>query len=161
MKKLLLISFLALLVACEPASFLREAHSTVGISPPIGGYEEGSWTPSVGGTASYTTQSGSYIKIGRLVRASAWMQIAVIGTGSTTIISGLPFASATSVGSITTCAVNYSNLSVAVNDLVGHIIQSSSTIQLLSSTAIAVTLLANPVMTTNTSILLSCVYYTQ
>ena len=55
-------------------------------------YEEGGWTPSVGGTATYTSQSGSYIKIGRQVTVWFDLQINVIGTGSAQLIAGLPFS---------------------------------------------------------------------
>ena len=55
-------------------------------------YEEGTWTPSIGGTATYLLQSGTYTKIGRLVSISAVLQINVIGTGSVNTISGVPFA---------------------------------------------------------------------
>ena len=54
-------------------------------------YEEGTWTPSLGGTATYVAQTGSYIKIGRLVTVWFDLQINVIGTGSATSILGLPF----------------------------------------------------------------------
>ena len=54
-------------------------------------YEEGTWTPSIGGTATYTLQSGTYTKVGRLVSVSAVLQINVIGTGNVNTISGLPF----------------------------------------------------------------------
>lgn len=54
-------------------------------------YEEGTWTPSVGGTATYTTQTGSYTKIGRMVCIHGTLVINVIGTGSTATVSGLPF----------------------------------------------------------------------
>lgn len=55
-------------------------------------YEEGTWTPSVGGNATYTYQEGKYTKIGRLVFVHCHLTLNVIGTGSTTTISGLPFA---------------------------------------------------------------------
>ena len=54
-------------------------------------YEEGTWTPAVGGTATYTTQTGIYTKIGRVVFIQCVLTINVIGTGSTNTISGLPF----------------------------------------------------------------------
>ena len=60
-------------------------------------YEEGTWTPNVGGTATYGIQQGSYIKVGRLVTVSFDMYILLLGTGSTTGMSGLPFT----VGSAT------------------------------------------------------------
>ena len=54
-------------------------------------YEEGTWTPSIGGNATYIVQSGYYRKIGSLVFISAYILINSKGTGSDTIISGLPF----------------------------------------------------------------------
>jgi len=63
-------------------------------------YEEGTWTPTLsgttGGTYTYTTQSGSYTKIGRLV----FLKALIVWTGETVapsgipMISGLPFSSA-------------------------------------------------------------------
>jgi len=55
-------------------------------------YEEGTWTPSLGGTAVYNIQYGNYVKIGRLVYVTGAIRPTSIGTGSTTIISGLPFS---------------------------------------------------------------------
>ncbi len=54
-------------------------------------YTTGTWTPSVGGTATYTTQTGVYTKIGRQVTCYGTLTINAIGTGSATTISGLPF----------------------------------------------------------------------
>lgn len=61
-------------------------------------YEEGTWTPSVGGTATYTTQTGTYTKIGRMVTVKCVLQINVIGSGSTGGVSGLPFTSSSASG---------------------------------------------------------------
>jgi len=54
-------------------------------------YEEGTWTPSLGGTATYNIQTGTYVKIGRQVTVYCALRSNSIGTGSTTTISGLPF----------------------------------------------------------------------
>jgi len=54
-------------------------------------YEEGTWTPSVGGTATYSNQQASYTKIGRLVYVDFDMAIATIGNGSASNLLGLPF----------------------------------------------------------------------
>jgi hypothetical protein len=56
-------------------------------------YEEGTWTPNVGGTATYTTQTASYTKIGNTVVVWGEITINLIGTGSTTRVYGLPFTS--------------------------------------------------------------------
>jgi len=57
-------------------------------------YEEGTWTPNVGGNASYNVQVGRYVKTGSQVTVWAEMWINVLGTGSVDTISGLPFSSA-------------------------------------------------------------------
>jgi hypothetical protein len=54
-------------------------------------YEQGTWTPSVGGTATYIVNTGTYTKIGNLVTVNGVIYIALIGTGSTGRMSGLPF----------------------------------------------------------------------
>ena len=54
-------------------------------------YEEGTWTPSVGGTATYSDQNGTYTKIGRTVTINFSLNITLLGTGSNNTISGLPF----------------------------------------------------------------------
>ena len=69
-------------------------------------YEEGTWTPNVGGNATYTGQLGVYVKIGRLVYASFDITVNVIGTGSTTTLSGFPFTS-TGAGFPYTGSVSY------------------------------------------------------
>jgi hypothetical protein len=57
-------------------------------------YEEGTWTPNVGGNATYTVQVGRYVKIGSQVTVWGQMIIGTLGTGSNADISGLPFTSA-------------------------------------------------------------------
>ena len=55
-------------------------------------YEEGTWTPSVGGDATYNSRSGTYTKIGRFVHVTVSININTLGTGSSTTITSLPFA---------------------------------------------------------------------
>jgi len=61
-------------------------------------YEEGTWTPTLGGTSTYTTQSGVYTKVGNVVTVRYEFNVNLIGTGSTTTISGLPFFAGTAKG---------------------------------------------------------------
>ena len=58
-------------------------------------YEEGTFTPSVGGNATYNSQIGKYVKIGRSVTIKLEIHINVLGTGSTSTITGIPYASDT------------------------------------------------------------------
>jgi hypothetical protein len=55
-------------------------------------YEEGTWTPSLGGNTTYFNQSSTYTKIGNLVFIRGNLHINAIGTGNRSQISGLPFA---------------------------------------------------------------------
>ena len=82
--------------------------------------ETGSWTPSVGGTATYTIQTGSYSKVGNLVTAFFDLHINAIGTGSQSAISGLPYANgpktaAGSVGYFNTLATSVVSLNLRVD----------------------------------------------
>ena len=54
-------------------------------------YEEGTWTPSLGGNTTYYGQTGTYTKIGNTVHIRGNLHINSIGTGSATTIAGLPF----------------------------------------------------------------------
>ena len=63
-------------------------------------YEEGTWTPTVGGssvpgTATYSVQVGKYTKVGRMVTATFEITTTSTLSGSTGVVllSGLPFAS--------------------------------------------------------------------
>jgi hypothetical protein len=75
-------------------------------------YEEGTWTPSVGGTATYSSRAGSYVKIGSLVFAQFDITINVLGTGTQTI--GAPF---TGVGSPSGSIGYYYNLATSIISL--------------------------------------------
>jgi len=60
-------------------------------------YEEGTWTPSVGGNATYTTQVGYYVKVGQLVSCYFLIQINAIGSGNDYQIGGLPYTSQSTI----------------------------------------------------------------
>ena len=90
-------------------------------------YEEGTWTPSVGGTATYTLQSGRYTKIGRCVFVSGQILINVIGTGSVSTISGLPFAA----GAVSGVHLTYwAGSATSYAALVGYTAAAASTVVL-------------------------------
>jgi len=90
-----------------------------GTSELLADYEEGTWTPSLGGDATYFTQTGRYTKVGRLVTFTGTLYTNVIGTGSTTTISGLPFTasqrSAICFGEIGGAATSVSSLYGLIN----------------------------------------------
>jgi hypothetical protein len=76
-------------------------------------YEEGTWSPAVGGTATYSGQDGRYTKVGRLVTCHFDITINLIGTGNTSQITNFPF---TNSGTITTGSVSfYAGIATAIN----------------------------------------------
>ena len=103
-------------------------------------YEEGTWTPSVGGTATYNLQTGAYTRIGNIVRISGTLAVNVLGTGSTTTISGLPFAATDSPAAFVGFS-NFGSLALAITYIAGSATGSSTiTIRsiLVAGTATAV-----------------------
>jgi hypothetical protein len=91
-------------------------------------YEQGTFTPSLGGDATYLAQSGTYTKIGRVVTFKALVYVNVIGTGSTTTISGLPFTIAADGGAVCS-APSYSGLATSVSSANGNVVSTSIAIQ--------------------------------
>ena len=61
-------------------------------------YEEGTWTPNIGGTATYDIQWGYYIKIGKLVQCWGGLRPNSMGTGNAKQIQNLPFTSLNTPG---------------------------------------------------------------
>jgi hypothetical protein len=58
-------------------------------------YEEGTWTPTLGGNTTYTAQSGYYTRVGNMVTVFGEVHVNIIGTGGSSC-SGLPFAASNS-----------------------------------------------------------------
>jgi len=92
-------------------------------------YEEGTWTPTVGGTATYVQNAGTYTKIGRTVSITGTLRVSTIGTGSTTTISGLPFTCISAVGFSNSgyCGLFYS-LSKSVYTVMPYITNNTTTV---------------------------------
>lgn len=120
-------------------------------------YERGDWTPSVGGTATYTTQVGRYVKLGKKVTVFCDLIINAIGTGSATTISGLPFSVETIAG---VSAVRFVTLSQNVVFLIADAPPSGSVVILESLLAAGTSLGSNAVMGSGTSITFSLTYLT-
>jgi hypothetical protein len=121
-------------------------------------YEEGTWTPNVGGTATYTTQVGTYTKIGRQVTVHGRMKINAIGTGSTNAIVGLPFLS---IAQEQAGSVGF--LSGAVGNVVSiycTVLASNAAIQLYSLAAAGATTTGAAIFTAANEIIVSATYFT-
>ena len=120
-------------------------------------YEEGTWTPSLGGTATYNTQVGTYTKIGNIVSVRGRLVVSAIGTGSTITVSGLPFsASGSEIGAlgITNSAV----LATAVVSLNGQFNAGAGSFTVRSRTVASAGDATNAIFQTSTDISFSGSY---
>lgn len=103
-----------------PASQLASANANC-----LDDYEEGTWTPVIGGTTSesgqsYNITSGSYIKIGRFVIAQFDVRLTAKGTITGGVaIKGLPFTVNTTVNGPGTIAY-WSSLATAWMNIQPH-----------------------------------------
>ena len=101
-------------------------------------YEEGTWTPALsasttntGFTYNTTNTSGSYIKVGKMVRLTGRLTLTATGSAAGDIyITGLPLTNAdTGQGNFGTMNVGlYQNFSASVGGLLGRISPSSNVI---------------------------------
>lgn len=101
-------------------------------------YEEGTWTPVIGGTGgvsgqAYSVQDGTYVKIGQFVFARFNVTLSTEGTITTNVqIQGLPF-SATSA--ITAQPIYWVSLATTWVHVVGLLV--SGTVMLVRGTTVA------------------------
>jgi len=106
-------------------------------------YEEGTWTPTVGGNASYSGQIGHYTKVGRAITAHFDVSINAIGTGSTSILSGLPYASH-SISAPQTLSISYfQSIATACVFLGGYVQDNAQTMLFVGGVSSAVTISRN------------------
>lgn len=122
-------------------------------------YEEGSWTPNVGGTATYQSQTGQYVRIGRFVHAVFDMTINQIGTGATNAVNGLPFTAGGNTQGQSGTVGFYSGFSTGVSYLALRIDLGSSQIALAANTGNQTTITAGLGVFTNSSRLVGSVVY--
>jgi hypothetical protein len=117
-------------------------------------YEEGTWTPSLGGTSTGTF-TGTYVKVGKLVTLYSDISVALIGTGSTTQITGIPFT-AISGGSGSLTPSYTTSLATAIVLITAYV--DGSTIYIASRTAAAASGSTNAIFGNGTSFSSSCTY---
>tara|TARA_B100001063_G_scaffold177971_1_gene166899 strand:+ start:33 stop:1364 length:1332 start_codon:yes stop_codon:yes gene_type:complete len=123
-------------------------------------YEEGTWTPNVGGNTTYTGQSGSYTKIGRSVTARFQFTINVLGTGSNQRIENLPFAVAGSnVGECAGPVSYFANLHTARGSLTCYAGSSTNRVYFNSITGDAAAMGINQVVFQNSTVMWGTVTY--
>lgn len=130
-------------------------------------YEEGAWTPVLGGSGgttgqTYATQAGSYIKTGKQVSASCVIALTTKGTITNYAqIQGLPFVSQNTTSYRYAANVaEFSNLATSWAWLTGYISENDSAIWLEGTTAAVATVtpLDTTAIANNTGLYASVVY---
>ncbi len=131
-------------------------------------YEEGTYTPTIGGTTSesgqvYAVQTGNYIKVGKLVIAWHCIQLSTLGTiTGQVILKGLPFtAENLTTGAFATAAMFWASMTTAYVIMQANVIVNTTTAFVLTNTAAATSLAGQPVqadLTANT-IMRACLVY--
>lgn len=124
-------------------------------------YEEGSWTPIVGGTATYGANNvGRYTKVGNKVFFECILEITTIGTGDSVNVGGLPFVSrsANPQGSI---SVGYwQGLSLAIVYLGCTIAGNGTALNLRSVTGASGSLTGSSILQSGSAVFCSGQYTT-
>jgi hypothetical protein len=98
-------------------------------------YEEGTWTPNIGGNATYSAQTGQYIKIGNQVTVWYDLTVATVGTGNNSQILGLPFTSGGNTQGKAGGVSYWQSLASTLISLSGRVDLSSTLIQFGGATA--------------------------
>lgn len=115
----------------------------------------GTWTPSLGGNATYTGREGRYTRHGNKVTIVGFIAVNLIGTGSTSTISGVPFAE----GGAQTAPIAigfYTGLATAVVELSGYL--TGTDIAISAKGAASTGIGASAVFQNGTQVDFSCTY---
>jgi hypothetical protein len=123
-------------------------------------YEEGTWTPSVGGNATYNAgHGGRYVKVGNAVTVSFQIAINVIGTGSSATISGLPFATG-NYGFVQSVSISYfASLTGNCYSLSMYINNNSTDMNFVSTSSLTNTVNNGPALLGNNSVVYASITY--
>jgi len=110
-------------------------------------YEEGSWTPVIGGSGgttgqTYGLQNGRYVKVGSLVTCFFAVQLSAKGTITGNVeIQGLPFTISNDFGVFrSVCSLNWFDLATAQLIIQGGCIENTTVMFVRALAAAAVTM---------------------
>ena len=96
-------------------------------------YEEGTWTPTAT-AGTFTTATGTYTKVGRLVTCIYVIEVHTSTSGNYMQINGLPFTNSGSSAGSNGSAVSYTNGSYG-NGIFGYVTGSGSAILFTNNAA--------------------------
>ena len=111
-------------------------------------FEEGTWTPVVGGVGgtsgqAYSIQKGWYVKKGKEVAVGCYVRMSTKGTITGNLqISGLPFASENTSNQWQACGLYPIDLATAMVSVMGRVEHNASVLLVYGATAAAANLTA-------------------
>jgi hypothetical protein len=120
-------------------------------------YEEGTWTPVIGGTGgesgqTYANQVGKYIKVGKLVHVQCYPTLTNKGTITTgVVIKGLPFVSENTSLQYAVAALFWQDIASAAVAMTGLVRPNTSQIELFYAGAATTNLVGGPMAAANIS----------
>lgn len=126
------------------------------LSPAV---HEGTWTLSVGGTATYTSRVGRWTKIGKAVHIQGTMVINAIGTGSTSVISGLPYTSLNNGINSPLAVADFAALATNVVWIGAYVNANAATVTLRNLTAAGSSATSSALLGNSASVTFGGVYY--
>ena len=124
-------------------------------------YEEGTFTPSVGGTATYnaTFTVGFYRKIGRQVTLNFSVQISSLGTGNADRIINAPFACSSAINECAGCIGYHDGLATSVVFIAPYIQVNTTVVGIVSKTAASTAVSYNPIFAASSGRIWATVTY--
>ena len=107
-------------------------------------YEEGTWTPALGGSGgqsgqAYTTQVGTYVKVGKRVHVQGRLIVSTLGTVTGNAqLTGLPFTSDSPANAMSALFIGrFAGMTTSVVSLTGWLDASATVVTLQMLTAAA------------------------
>ena len=106
-------------------------------------YEEGTWTPVIGGSGgtsgqSYTHQVGAYVKIGKKVHCQFSALLSAKGTITNDVqIQGLPFTTENTANQYSAGSIDWYTLNTAMVSMLGEIVINGTAVAVKGMTAAA------------------------
>lgn len=123
--------------AAKGFNFTGNAAAAGMTSQLLNWYEEGTWTPSIGGNATYgATNKGWFTRIGRMVTIQADVSITLIGTGSTTAVSGLPYTANATAPQASGCVSLFNGIAINTYFLSAYVPEGFSQVYFRSQGAL-------------------------
>jgi len=135
-----------------------------GSANKLDSYEEGSWTPAfvvASGSATYTSQIGNYVKVGRMVTATFVIVVNISSSLVSASIGGLPFAGSDTNYSAASFSSYEAGAFSGYSNLLGLMANTTTSFQLRGTTsATSAPTVLTVSITNGTTVAGSITYYT-